>query len=111
MKTITVQFNLHLPASVTKKRKWFVASCPILDVHSQGETEEQAKKNLAEALALFFISCHERGTLDAILKECGFMPLYPSSPPKKMSLIPESEYINVPIPFYVKLNNRQRCHA
>jgi len=41
-------------------------------VHSQGKTEVQAKKNLIEALSLFLESCHERGTLDAMLKECGF---------------------------------------
>jgi len=111
MKTIAVQFSLHLPAKVTKKKKWFVASCPILDVYSQGDTEDQAKKNLAEALSLFFVSCHERGTLDAVLKDSGFVAIQPSTIQHKVTMIPENEYINVPIPFYVNLDNRQRCHA
>ena len=112
MKTITVHFSLHLPAKVKRKRKWFVASCPILDVYSQGETEEQARKNLGEALTLFFISCHERGTLGAVLRESGFTSFHPSDLSVKAKVIPESEYINVPIPFYVNLNGpRQRCHA
>jgi len=111
MKRIAVQFSLHLPAKVTKKKKWFVASCPILDVHSQGETEDQAKKSLAEALSLFFISCHDRGALDAILKDCGFISVHPSATQQKITALPENEYINVPIPFYVNLGNRQRCHV
>ena len=64
-----VQFIAKVPVKITKKRKWFLASCPILDVHSQGETENKARKNLAEALSLFFISCFERGSLDSLLKE------------------------------------------
>ena len=42
---VTVQFNFKMPVNITKKRKWHVASCPLLDVHSQGETETKAKNN------------------------------------------------------------------
>ena len=68
----TAEFIARLPITFTRRKKWVVASCPILDVHSQGENESKAKKNLANALSLFFVSCFERGTLDAVLKECGF---------------------------------------
>ena len=34
----------------------YVALCPELDVASQGATVESAKKNLVEALELFFAS-------------------------------------------------------
>ncbi|MBF0103493.1 MAG: hypothetical protein HQK77_21540 [Desulfobacterales bacterium] len=61
-----------LPIKIKKRKKWFVSSCPILDVCSQGETEDHAKKNLIEALSLFLTSCYERNTLEAVLKECGF---------------------------------------
>ena len=54
---VVVQFSAKLPLKITRKKKWFVASCPILDVHSQGDTEKKARKNLSEALSLFFISC------------------------------------------------------
>lgn len=69
---VKVQFTTQLPFLIKKRRKHFLASCPILDVHSQGETQEQAKNNLADALVLFFQSCFERGTLDEVLKESGF---------------------------------------
>ena len=64
--------EIKLPAKIIKKSKWYVASCTVLDVSSQGSTEKKAKNNLIEALSLFFISCIERNTLDAVLKECGF---------------------------------------
>ncbi len=75
---IRVQFSAKLPVKITKRKKWVVASCPILDVHSQGENERKARNSLRNALSLFFISCFERGTLDEVLKNCGFHPFHPS---------------------------------
>ena len=53
---------------------YYISACPPLDVFSQGETEEAALANLAEALQLFVESCYERGTLEEVLKDCGFAP-------------------------------------
>ncbi len=75
--------NIQLSFELVKKEKWYVASCPALDVFSQGGTEKQAEKNLREALCLFLTSCVERGTLDAVLKECGFRPVPHSDPGKE----------------------------
>ena len=44
----------HLTALITREDSGFVALCPEVDVASQGETVEEAKKNLAEAVELFF---------------------------------------------------------
>ena len=108
---ITVQFSAQLPVKFTKKKKWVLASCPILDVHSQGETENRARKNLAEALSLFFVSCFERGTLDSVLKDCGFTALRPPIPPTRSHRLSREDYINVPIPFLVKQGTQSACHA
>lgn len=43
-----------LTAILTREGNGFVALCPEVDVASQGETVEQAKKNLQEAVELFF---------------------------------------------------------
>lgn len=108
---IAVQFSANMPVKLTKRKKWVVASCPILDVHSQGETEKKAKKNLKEALTLFFISCFENGTLDAVLKGCGFKPIDLAAPRKK-PLQPAKDFIRVPIPFLVSQQTHQdSCHA
>ena len=41
-------------ASVTKEGDWYVAQCLQVDVASQGESESEALRNLAEALQLHF---------------------------------------------------------
>lgn len=108
---ITVQLSANLPVKLTKRKKWVVASCPILDVHSQGENEKKAKKNLKEALTLFFISCFERGTLDAALKSCGFNPVDLADARKK-PLQPAKDFIRVPIPFLGYQHAHQdSCHV
>ena len=44
----------QLTAIVEREDDGYVALCPELDIASQGETEEEARRNLAEALELFF---------------------------------------------------------
>ena len=41
-------------ATVWQEGDWYVAQCIEVDVVSQGETEQQALKNLAEAFQLYF---------------------------------------------------------
>lgn len=41
-------------ASVWKEEEIYVAQCLEVDVASQGDTEEEALKNLGEALKLYF---------------------------------------------------------
>ena len=72
--TARVQVEFTVPAEVREEGAYFIAVCPPLDVFSQGETEESALVNLAEALQLFIESCYERGTLEQVLKDCGFRP-------------------------------------
>jgi predicted RNase H-like HicB family nuclease len=107
---INIQFNANLPVVVTKKERWFLATCPILDIHSQGESEGKAKDNLGEALSLFFISCFERGVLDEVLKGCGFKAAMPI-PKENRPLVTHEDYISVPIPFLVDQNSENGCHA
>ena len=44
--TIQVPF----PVIITKENKWFVASCPLLDIATQGKTEEEVKENMADLI-------------------------------------------------------------
>ncbi len=64
--------EIFLKAEITTRKKRYVASCPLLDVHSQGSSEAEALARLAEAAECFLISCHEAGTLNDVLAECGF---------------------------------------
>ena len=99
-----IEITFHLPVQIVKKERWHVASCEVFDVYSQGDSQEQAKQNLAEALTLFLSSCFERGTLDAVLKECGFHPQH-------AELRPEGDVIDVPLHLLQSPAYSAPCHA
>ena len=42
--------QVPLPTLITKEGKWFVASCPILDIATQGKTEKEVKENMTELI-------------------------------------------------------------
>jgi predicted RNase H-like HicB family nuclease len=44
----------QLTAIIEREGNGYVSLCPELDIASQGETIEQARENLREALELFF---------------------------------------------------------
>ena len=46
--------RLRLTALIEADETGYVALCPELDVASEGETVEEARANLTEALELFF---------------------------------------------------------
>ena len=101
-----VEFNLKLPVKFTKKRKWYVASCPVLDIVSQGETKKKARDNLFEALVLFLETCFDRGTLDNALLECGFRP----AKKRIRKPVKSQEYMNVPLNLIATSRNGKSCH-
>lgn len=102
----TVEFTVKVPIKITKKGDIFISYCPVLDLFSQGDTEEEAWKNIGEAIKLFVTTCFERGTLEEVLKHCGFKPL------KKHVALPDNHrFITVPIPFSVSGVCKVACHA
>lgn len=46
--------QLRLTAIIEREDEGFASLCPELDIASQGSSIEEARSNLAEALALFF---------------------------------------------------------
>jgi predicted RNase H-like HicB family nuclease len=44
----------HLTAIIEREEGGYVSLCPELDIASQGDTIEEARNNLREALELFF---------------------------------------------------------
>ncbi len=99
--------ELKLPFNTKKDNGWYVSSCPVIDVHSQGKTIKKAKENLSEAVSLFLISCFERGTLTAVLRESGLRPLHKVSHTTKK--IDKSKYLDINIPFNIQ--HAQAYHA
>jgi predicted RNase H-like HicB family nuclease len=48
------ELAMKLAAIIEREGNGYVALCPELDIASQGDTIEQARDNLQEALELFF---------------------------------------------------------
>lgn len=96
-----VQFRL--PFAVRQDGDWFYSSCPILDVHSQGRSKDEAVRNLVEALQLFIESCFERGTLTNVLLESGFEAAAPEAESK-------GDYLDVPISLIARKHVENRTH-
>jgi len=48
------KITVPLPIFMAKEGKWFVASCPLLDVATQGKTEKEVKENMDDLLEEYF---------------------------------------------------------
>lgn len=58
---------MRLTAIIEREGQGYVSLCPELDIASQGDTVEQARANLQEALDLFF-ACASPAEINARLK-------------------------------------------
>jgi len=55
-----------------REGKKFIAYSPAVDLSSCGNTLTQAKKRFAEALNIFFKETIKMGTLEDVLRDCGW---------------------------------------
>ena len=42
---------ISFPVLISKEGRWVVACCPILDIATQGRTEEEVKENMVDLIA------------------------------------------------------------
>ena len=61
-------FDVH----IFKEGKTYVAYVPSLDVSSCGATDEEARRNIRDAVRGFLATSADMGTLDEILQEAGY---------------------------------------
>jgi len=47
---VTMSVQLPFPVIIAKEGKWFVASCPLLDIATQGKSEEEVKENMVDLI-------------------------------------------------------------
>lgn len=76
--------SLKLTAVIEREDDWFVATCPEVDVVSQGKTIEDARSNLLEAVELFFEVASPSEVKRRLKKEKYVMPLMPFVPNLKI---------------------------
>jgi len=105
-----IKMTFELPAKITKKKKWYVANCPALNVASQGDTPEEAKAHLEEAVLVFLESCLERGVLEEVLRDCGFGLSLAGEVVDSVVSAPAEEKINVLLYLLAKHASAGQCH-
>ena len=66
--TINIEYTVH----IWKEGSQFISHAMPLDVMSSGQSPEEARKALDEAVNLFLTTAADMGTLDEILEEAGF---------------------------------------
>ena len=64
--------NIEYTANIWQEGDQFVAHAMPLDVMSSGQTPEEARKALDEAVHLFLGTAAEEGTLEEVLDEAGY---------------------------------------
>lgn len=96
----SINMHFRLPFRVEREGKVYVAICDLLDVQSQGATLDEAGKMLNEALQLFLETCIEEGTVDAVLRDCGFSPVVDDH----TETLDDSDYLDVPVSLLLSRN-------
>lgn len=64
--------RIDYTVQIWKEGSQFVAHAMPIDVASAGETPDQARAALDEAVQLFLLTAHEKGTLTDLLEECSY---------------------------------------
>ena len=65
--------NIIFRAEIFKEGNLYVSICPELNVSSFGETVDEAKRSLREAVEAFTEECEAMGTLEEVMSETGFI--------------------------------------
>jgi predicted RNase H-like HicB family nuclease len=68
-----IAMNLSIRVEIFKEDDVYVALSPELNVSSFGETIDEAKKSIREAIEGFLQECREMGSLNEVLEESGFL--------------------------------------
>jgi predicted RNase H-like HicB family nuclease len=63
------EMKRQLTAIIEREGNGYVSLCPELDIASQGDTIEEARKNLQEALELFFEAASKEEIKDRLREE------------------------------------------
>ncbi|MBI2547222.1 MAG: hypothetical protein HYW23_02135 [Candidatus Aenigmarchaeota archaeon] len=69
--------KIPIPVVIAKEGKWFVASSPVLDIATQGRTEQEVKENMADLISDYFKD--------------------PDTPKPQMSAIMQISITNIPV--------------
>jgi predicted RNase H-like HicB family nuclease len=69
------KMKYKLTAIIEREGEGYVSLCPELDIASQGDTVEESRKNLEEALSLFFETASKEEIEERLTDELYITPL------------------------------------
>lgn len=104
-----IKIEIQVPIEIFYGENAFIAHCPIFDVSSQGDTKEEAKENIIDAVTGFIITCYEMGTLSEVLRSSGFIPVAKHEINEGFEFA--EDFIDIPLPFMLKDWNPIECPA
>ncbi|MFN3761633.1 MAG: type II toxin-antitoxin system HicB family antitoxin [Anaerolineae bacterium] len=78
---------LQLTAVIEREGDGYVATCPELDVVSQGSTVEEARRNLLEAVEGFLEVASPSEIRRRLKKETYVMPIMPNVPSARLQQV------------------------
>ena len=64
--------QIQLPVNFYQEGDLVVATSPALEITTQGETFDEAKKNFEELVSIFFEEYKDVNLLEKVLTECGW---------------------------------------
>ncbi len=67
--TVQIDYTVH----IWEESGTFIAHAMPLDIMSNGDTPDEARRALDEAVSLFFKTARDAGTLNEILEESGYV--------------------------------------
>jgi len=74
---------IPFPVIITKEGKWFVACCPLLDIATQGRTEEEVRENMRDLINDYLKDPDTpKPELEAIMSASVVMTSIPARVPK-----------------------------
>lgn len=65
--------KVEFTAEIFKEGEVYVSLCPELNVSSFGDSVDEAKESLVEAVTAFLEECKTMGTFEEVLEEAGFL--------------------------------------
>lgn len=104
-----VKFEIGVPVEIFEGECAYIARCPVLNISTQGESRQHARENLIDAITLFLHTCFDMGTLDEVLKDCGFKPV--QGVVQEEPAADDMNFINIPLPFMIPDNFPAVCRA
>jgi len=95
------KIDFNIPVQVVKDETGFVVYTPALDLCTQGDTHEEAKKMFEEAFTIFIEELIEKGTLEEVLQSCGWTRATKTRkwiPPERTLISDTQEKFTIPCP-------------